>query len=172
MSQTPIDSLAKLRLIGGLIGGEKPVRRKLDSDSFGVAVELPAPAVLAETFVLPSLREYLDVFRTGSALLTRPAGSDHPPAALNQLDVAADLARTLAALPERADGGAPYRDLRLMADHAASAETTLAYSRDVVAAVRRKAPVWRPPAVARPANRTPTMSGAERVRVHRERTGR
>ena len=172
MPTSPAAALAALRVAGRYYDrrDERPVRARLDADGLGIAVELPGPRILAETYAAPRLRELgLDVYRNGAALLTRPTGTEADPVAADQLDLAADLLATLAGLPDRPDAGAPYRDLRLLATNPASAGTATAYCRDVVAAIRRHAPQWRPRAERPPIDRRPATTPADRVKAHRER---
>src|SRR6185312_11229917 len=89
---------------------EQPRKLKLDT---GLSLELPGPRTLASVFALPWLRERFEVYRFGSAILTRPSGAREEPSGLNVLATADALRAAIATLPDRPDAGRPYRDLRL-----------------------------------------------------------
>jgi hypothetical protein len=142
---------------------EQPIRLKLDS---GIAVELPGPRVLAEAYALPRLRDSVDVFRAGQALLARPTGTSEAPTPANQLQLAADLGDALAALPRRDDAGDFYRHLGYFMTEATPGRIQ-SYLRDVISALRILVPVWRPPAASQVRHRP--MTPTERKRAQRSR---
>lgn len=147
---------------------EKPVQLRTDS---GVSLEVPGPAVLAEVYALPWLRSRADAYRSGSALLTRPNGSEAEPLALHQGDLANDLLAALQRLPElgTTEAGRPYRDLRHYVTEASPAARS-AYLGDVIAHTRRRLPEWRPSASR--VERGPAKTDAERKAASRERIRR
>lgn len=144
---------------------EKPVRLKTDS---GVSLEIPGPRILAEVYALPWLRSGVDAYRSGSAILTRPTGSDAEPRARHLGELANELLAALMGLPERGttEAGRPYRDLRLFLTEATPAARGK-YLADVVAQLRALLSAYRPP-VARE-ERPPAKTTAERKAAQRER---
>lgn len=147
---------------------EKPVTLKTDS---GVSLEIPGPAVLAETYALPWLRSGVEAYRSGQAIQTRPHGSDAEPRATHLGELTQELLEALRRLPElpTAKAGRPYRDLRLFLTEASPAARDK-YLADVIAQLRRLLPAYRPPAPT--VERTPAKSAAERLAAHRERVRR
>ncbi|MGY1804221.1 hypothetical protein ACI78T_13175 [Blastococcus sp. SYSU D00922] len=89
-----------------------------------------------------------------------------PPVPLDVLQVAAELRAYLAALPERAEAGRPYCDLRLLVTVCASA-TIEGYLLDAVRFARLLAPVWRPAKERKP--RPPAMTPAEKKAAQKDR---
>lgn len=135
-----------------------PVEYRLDSDGSGVAVSLPSPAALAAWLTFADT----DAYRRGSAILTRPHGSDDEPMPVALADLAATLRTVLAVLPARPDAQAPYRDLRLAAS--TPSPRFDAYLLGVLRARRLTLPA----APARPkAQTTGAKSDTERNRAYR-----
>lgn len=161
MTPAYLDDLAVLRDNNGrrsLRRDEHPRTGRLD---VGVHYEIPGPGVLAERFALPLLAEReLDVFQRAGSLVSRPAGSDAAPTPLQADDVAEVLRCALLALPERADAGRQYRDVRLFIREGASA-TVSGYLADVVTATRLRAARWHQP--------KPRLRAAGSQRGNRER---
>lgn len=148
---------------------ERPLALKTDS---GVYLEIPGPAKLADVFALPWLLSGADAYRSGSALLRRPKGSEDEPRPVPQADVAEELLAALEALPELTtqEAGRPYRDLYRYVREASPAARTK-YLADVVTHTRRLLPEWRPPKAPK-APTGPAKSAAERVAESRERARR
>ncbi|MGI5138475.1 hypothetical protein ACQEXA_28190 [Streptomyces sp. CA-106110] len=141
------------------VATRRPVRMKLDAGTYdGLSVELPGPDVLAEVWAAPFLSASHNVFSSGAALLTRPAGSDATPSPAPVAAMVAVLRDGLAALPDRSDAGRPYTDLRLFVTVADPANVS-GYLVDVVRRVRMAAPKWSPPK----ADRLPAKAAAERA---------
>jgi hypothetical protein len=147
---------------------EKPVTLKTDS---GISLEIPGPRILAEVYALPWLRSRVDAYRTGSAILTRPKGSDEEPLALRLHDLENELLAALQRLPERTttEAGRPYRDLRLFVTEATPAARGK-YLADVVAQLRGFLSAYRAPASRE--ERPPAKTSAERKAAQRERERR
>lgn len=160
---SPNDALATLRDGAAYRPAlaDRPVTRRLDS---GVTIEVPGPRVLAETYVLPTLKLSHDVYRTGSALLFRDHGAEDEPTPVNMVHLAQQLREDLAKLPDRTDAGRPYRDLKLFTTEGDTGSVS-AYLADALKATRQAAPLWRPPAAPRP----PAMTPAQRKAAQRER---
>ncbi len=157
------DALARLRVaLGRTAKGLRPVGFRLDSEGLALAVTLPGPDYLAALLSLPGV----DAYRDGARLLTRPQGSEEEPEALNLPDLADGLRTALAGLPDRADAGDAYGDLRLAAGTPSARMS--AYVLDVVRAYVRTLPTL-PKRPKAPEERPPGMTCAERVREHRER---
>ncbi|CAL9496121.1 hypothetical protein [Streptomyces sp. enrichment culture] len=166
-TQAATAALAALRDGGRAttVAARRPVRMKLDAGTYdGLSIELPGPAILAERWAAPFLAASLDVFANGSALLTRPTGSDAAPEPTPLTALVDALRDGLAALPERRDAGRPYNDLRLFVS-VASPSTVTSYLADVARRVRRTAPRWSPPKADKPQPK----SAKERVALSRAR---
>lgn len=140
----------------------RPVGFRLDSEGINLAVTLPGPDYLAALLTLPGV----DAYRVGAGLLARPQGSDEEPEALDLPALATGLRAALAALPERADAGEAYADVRL----AASTPSALfgAYVLDVVRAYVRSLPAL-PKRAKHPQERRSAKTPEERLRAHRVR---
>lgn len=146
---------------------ERPVKLKTDS---GVSLEVPGPALLAATYALPWLLLGADAYKAGSALLTRPHGSDEDPAPIHQGELSEELLAALQRLPQDASAGRPYKDLRIFLTEASPAARS-AYLADTIAHLRRLLPAYRPPkerAPRGPAKSTAERSAELRARVRRE----
>lgn len=142
---------------------ERPVKLKTAS---GVSLEVPGPRLLASVYALPWLRARSSAYRSGSAILTRPAGSGEEPRPIHQGDLAKELLAALQSLPETPHAGRPYRDLRIFFVEASEAAQG-AYLAATVDHLRRLLPVYRPSAEKAP--RAPAKSAAERKADQRER---
>jgi hypothetical protein len=126
----------------------------------GVHVLIPAPRDLAAAVSLEGLAAY----RSGGAIVVRPAGSSEKPLSTPDAEsLAAALLDALSALPLDVPG--VLRDLALFAEYGAESR---AYALDVVRAFRRS--LKAPPASQEPsAPRGPAMSTADRQRAFRVR---
>lgn len=157
MPPDTLDRLTRLRLRPG---ARPAFRRKLDDDGAGVAVTLPHPKDLVHA--LGSLTSKA-LFRTGSTGVVREDGTG-----VDLTEVARVLVSSWSALPDRADAGAVYRDLRTLA-RISPQRAALEYAVEVVAAWRLSLP--RPPRrkAADGGPRTPPKTTQERVRSHRAR---
>ena len=164
MTPDTLDALATLRVQAGR--GE-PFRR--DLERLGVALELPAPGATARV---------LDLF-PGATLLRRGATVVLPDGSVPSWtlqEVAERLVDSWAALPDRADAGRSYRDLRLVAVEARG--VALEYALQVVGAWRdalEPAPEEeRPRRARRPRtpDRTRKRASRERLREDEEVSSR
>ncbi|GHJ57340.1 hypothetical protein Nm8I071_66470 [Nonomuraea sp. TT08I-71] len=137
----PVDALAALRDGGrALSRADAPRRIKLAA---GYWVEIPSPRVLARVFAGPVLATGCDLFKSGGAILRRPAGDPRDPGP-EAFDVLAEEVRAaLDVLPDRPDAGRPYTDLRVYLLDGDPVDVR-AYLLDAVRAVRASAPRWRP----------------------------
>lgn len=175
---TPADRLATLRDGGAYRpprDPRRPVQERLDDDGLGLTVEYPSPLVLAETFARPLLETGRTLYRDRAAILASTSGAPVPIAHAN---LVAELRAALEALPDRADAGRPYADVRrlLAAGGAAKVE---AYLADTVRALCRRdvLPEWKPPRQPEPraTPRTPAQVRADhraRIRGDEESSAR
>ncbi len=146
------------------------VLRSIDSEGCKRHVDLPAPAILARTFVAPWIAERrLEAFSapSGASLLTRPSGSAENPTPHHLPTLAEEARLALAALPVDPTAYAPYNDVRTyMAE--GSPGGIADYLTGVLRSVRQDAPTWRAPRIDRP--RGPAMTPADRMHRFRART--
>lgn len=139
MKPTTLDALASLYLHSATRGTRAPRRFTLDDHGTPVRVTVPAPASLAEVDgLLPGAESGLR--RTGTSGLTTQTGE---PLAWSLRDLAGRLVERLADLPDRADAGEPYRNLRTLC--AVSDRFAPEYALDVVKAWRRTLPRFEQP---------------------------
>ncbi|MDN4476621.1 hypothetical protein QQX09_12210 [Demequina sp. SYSU T00192] len=175
---TASQTLAALTRSGARSGPKRDravLRKYADGPLADRALTVPAPALLAEHFVVPWLAEAgVEAFRPerGSAFLTRPIGSTSEPTARDQIALAADLRAALAALPEAplrsrrpALADDPYSDVRLFAANGRERHVR-EYLADVLRVVRRDAPLWRAPRPEK-APRCPAKAPGEHAATHR-----
>lgn len=149
---------------------DQAFRRRLDSDSVQVAVDLPAPSILARTYVGPYFaNRHREVYQAarGSAFLTRPEGHAGEPRAAHIPDLITEIRRDLAALPEARDAGDPYNHLRTFAQSASNA-LFAEYATAALRAFRQDAPMWRSTPKERAPRATP-IPEQERLRAYRAR---
>jgi hypothetical protein len=167
---TPADRLAALRDGGPYLPPRDPRlprRERLDDDGLGLTVEYPSPLVLAETFARPLLETGRTLYRDRAAILASTGGA---PAPVPLASLVGELRGALEALPDRADAGRPYDDLRKLLAVGSAAKVD-AYLLDTVRALCRRdvLPEWKPPREVKPAAppRTSAQVRADhRARVH------
>jgi hypothetical protein len=165
---TPTDRLAALRDGGPPLSSRdprRPRRERLDDDGLALTVEYPSPVVLAETFARPLLETGRTLYRDRAAILASTGGT---PAPVAHATLVAELRAALEALPDRADAGRPYADVRRLLA-AGSAPKVDAYLADTVRALCRRdvLPDWTPPREAKPAG--PPRTSAQVRADHRAR---
>jgi len=165
---TPADRLATLRDGGAYRlprDPRRPRQERLDDDGLGLTVEYPSPLVLAETFARPLLETGRTLYRDRAVILASTGGTPVPVA---HSTLVAELRAALEALPDRADAGRPYADVRRLLA-AGSAAKVDAYLADTIRALCRRdvLPEWTPPRVTKPL--APPRTSAQVRADHRAR---
>lgn len=142
----------------------RPFRVRLDS---GLNLAAPSAKRLAAVFALPFLTEDRDLYRQGARILARAKGDNAAPTPLPLTDLADDVRVALELLPEHAEAGERYQDVRLLVTYGDPA-TVAAYLEAVARAVRAFLSTYRAP---RPvaAERGPALTPAEMVKRSRDR---
>ncbi|OII27538.1 hypothetical protein [Frigoribacterium sp. MCBA15_019] len=165
---TPADRLAALRDGGAYRpprDPRRPCQERLEDNGLGLTVEYPSPLVLAETFARPLLETGRRLYRDRAAILASTGGT---PAPITHATLVTELRAALEALPDRADAGRPYADVRRLLA-AGSTPKVDAYLADTVRALcwRDVLPEWTPPREAKPAG--PPRTSAQVRADHRAR---
>lgn len=165
---TPSDRLAALCDGGPPLSSRDPrrsVRERLEHEGLDLTLEYPSPVVLAETFARPLLETGRTLYRDRAAILASTGGT---PAPIAHATLVAELRAALEALPDRADAGRPYADVRRLLD-ASSPPKVDAYLADTVRALCRRdvLPEWTPPREAKSA--VPPRTSSQVRADHRAR---